>query len=169
MMHMPWMSQTEIAMIKSYLKPQHIMLEWGSGGSTHYFPTFVEKYYSIEHDLTWFHKMAAGIPHNVVYNLVLPDQMITDPTQKHQVQTYIDFVDTLNISKFDAVLIDGRGRGWCAEKVVKYLHEDSVVFIHDYWQRPQYHIVETWYNVVDHVKDGQSLVVLKPKKEYIAI
>lgn len=167
MKYTPYMSQDEIQTIQKYLKPQHIMLEWGSGGSTLYFPKFVKKYYSIEHDLQWSNAIQAHIPSNVEYHFVFPDQSITDPTQKHQVQTYIDIVDHLGVSTFDAVLVDGRGRGWCAEKVLDYLHEDSIVFIHDYWQRPQYHIVENWYDVIDHVKDGQSLVVLKPKKEYI--
>ena len=164
---MPWMSQSEIQTIEKYLKPEFTMLEWGSGGSTLYFPKFVRKYYSIEHDMSWYDNISPKTPNNVDYHLILPNEAITDPTQKHQVQNYIDQVDTLGVATFDAVLIDGRGRGWCAEKVVSYLKEDSVVFIHDYWQRPQYHIVETWYDVIDYIKDGQSLVVLKPKKEYI--
>ena len=43
-----WMSQTEINMIESYLKPESLMLEWGCGGSTFHFSQFVEKYYSVD-------------------------------------------------------------------------------------------------------------------------
>jgi|694.fasta_scaffold02536_11 glycosyltransferase involved in cell wall biosynthesis len=163
----PWMSDTEISTITKYLNKNDIMLEWGSGGSTNYFPQFVDRYYSIEHDKNWYNEISGGVPTNVIFNLVQVDENLTDPTQKHQVKTYIDFVDTLGVLKFDKVLIDGRGRGWCAEKIVPYLHEDSIVFIHDYWQRPQYHVVERWFDVIDYVKDGQSLVVLKMKKHLL--
>lgn len=164
----PWMSDSEIETITKYLNKDDVMLEWGSGGSTNYFPQFVKEYYSIEHDTTWHAEISKDIPQNVVsFNLVEVDETLTDPTQKYQIKTYIDFVDNLGVQKFDKVLIDGRGRGWCAEKIVPYLNEDSVVFIHDYWQRPQYHIVERWFDVIDYVKDGQSLVVLKLKKHLL--
>lgn len=161
----PWMSDIEIETISKYLKKDDIMLEWGSGGSTNYFPQFVKEYYSIEHDPTWYGEISKEIPSNVVsFNLIPVDHSLTDPTQKYQIQNYINYVDKLDVKKFDKVLIDGRGRGWCAEKIVPYLKEDSIVFIHDYWQRPRYHIVERWFDVIDYVKDGQSLVVLKLKK-----
>jgi protein O-GlcNAc transferase len=159
----PWMSESEIQTIVKYLKKDDVMLEWGSGGSTNYFPQFVKEYYSIEHDQNWFNEISQDLPSNVKYNFVGLDQPLTDPTQKQQIQTYIDFVDTLGLKKIDKVLIDGRGRGWCAEKVVSYLDENSIIFMHDYWQRPSYHIVEQWFDVIDYIKDGQSLAVLKLK------
>ena len=62
----------------------------------------------------------------------------------------------------------GRARGWCAEYVLKYLHKDSIIFMHDFWERPQYHVVFEWYDEVDSVKDTlQTIVALKPKKQYI--
>lgn len=163
----PWMSDDEIDLIVKYLNKEDIVIEWGSGGSTYYFPQFVKKYYSIEHDEKWFGEVNQNLSPNVEYHFVGLNSPLTDLTQKYQIQTYVDFVDTLGIEKFDKVLIDGRGRGWCAEKVLPYLKEDSIVFIHDYWARPQYHIVEKWYDVIDHVKWGQSLVVLKPKKSVL--
>lgn len=163
----PWMSDDEIGIIVKYLNKEDIMMEWGSGGSTNYFPQFVKKYYSIEHDEKWFNEVNQDLSPNVEYHFVSLNSPLTDPTQKHQIQTYVDFIDTLGIEKFDKVLIDGRGRGWCAEKVLPYLKEDSIVFIHDYWARPQYHIVERWYDVVDHIKWGQSIVALKPKKSVL--
>ena len=164
----PWMSEQEIKKIVQYLSPGDVMIEWGSGGSTSFFPHFVKAYYSIEHDAQWHHEILSNhLPTNVKYFHVPLDHPLTQPTQKHQVQTYIDFIDTLGVSTFDKVLIDGRGRGWCAEKVIPYLNEDSIVFIHDYWLRKQYHIVENWFEVIDHVKQGQTLVVLrlKPKSD----
>lgn len=160
----PWMDDSEINTIIKHLNKEDIMLEWGSGGSTNYFPQFVKEYYSIEHDEQWFDEINESLPPNVNYFFVALDKPLTDPTQKDQIQSYLDFVDTLNIQKFDKVLIDGRGRKWCAEKIIPYLKEDSIVFIHDYWVRPQYHIVEKWFDVVDKIDNTrQTLVSLKLK------
>jgi hypothetical protein len=46
----PMMSTRERQLIESYLRPTDIMLEWGSEGSTSYFSSYVQCYFSIEHD-----------------------------------------------------------------------------------------------------------------------
>ena len=166
----PWMDDSEILLILKHLYYTDTMLEWGSGGSTLYFPHFVKNYYSIEHDSKWFQGVKAKANEDVNMNLVPWDSPRTLPTQKHQFKTYIEYVDKLNVEKFDKVLIDGRARGWCAEYVLRYLHKDSLIFIHDFWQRPQYHIVFNWYEEVDSIKEPnlQTLVILKPKKQYVS-
>ena len=82
-----WMSEEEINLIVSSLKPNDIMLEWGSGGSTVNFPQYVKKYYSIEHDESWYQDVKKELPDNAEYHLVKLDFQLTDPTQKPQVQT----------------------------------------------------------------------------------
>ena len=44
----PWMSKQEIDLILSFLNKEDIMLEYGCGGSTMFFPNYVKEYYSIE-------------------------------------------------------------------------------------------------------------------------
>jgi len=158
-----WMSPQEVRCIEEHIKGRKVMLEWGAGGSTLHFSKFVDEYYSIEHNKDWFYKVNKTKPSNVSMFLVENNEPRTLPTQKEQFIDYINFIDTFN-KTFDAILVDGRARGWCAEKALDYIHSDSVVFVHDYFNRPNYHIVENWYNVVDSVKDtNQTLVVLKKK------
>ena len=45
--------------IEKYLKPNHTVLEWGSGESTLYFPQFVKKWISVEHNREWFIKTSS--------------------------------------------------------------------------------------------------------------
>lgn len=53
------------------------------------------------------------------------------------------------VNSFDKVLVDGRARASCAEYVLKFLHPDSLVFIHDYQERFFYHgVVERYYTKV---------------------
>jgi len=164
----PWMDDSEILLILKHLYYTDTMLEWGSGGSTNYFPHFVNKYYSIEHDDEWASKMT-NLPSNVEYHKISWDSPRTIPTQRSQFETYISHIDKLGVDKFDKILIDGRARGWCAEYALNYLHKDSIIFIHDFWNRPQYHVVFDWYTEVASVKgEGlQTIVALKPKTEFL--
>jgi len=164
----PWMHNDEIFLVLKHLYYTDVLLEWGSGGSTTYFSPFVKKYYSIEHDDDWYNELKPQIPSNVELYHVPWDSARTLPTQRNQFKTYIEYVDKLNIKKFDKVFIDGRARGWCAEYALKYLHQVSIVFIHDFWNRTQYNIVFNWYDEVDSIKNTpQTIVALQPKKEYI--
>ncbi len=157
------MSRREVAMIRRYLNPTNTMLEWGAGGSTVYFPLFVKKYYSIEHDSRWYDKVKPQILYNV--SMFLEDihcQSNHKCLKRENCEEYVEKVNELD-TEFDRVLIDGRGRRFCAEEVLPYLHNDSLVFIHDFWNRKRYHSVLEHYEVVDAIKNGQSLVVLRPK------
>lgn len=163
----PWMSSQEIALISKLLKKEDVMLEWGSGGSTVTFSPLVSKYYSIEHVADWYEKVnlkikELNISSKISNYLIPPDKPRTIPTKYDEFKTYIEYVDDLSI-KFDKVLIDGRARAQCAERVLPYLKESSIVFIHDFWTRPQYHGILEFYEEVDSIKFGQTIVALKKK------
>lgn len=156
----------EIKFIEKFLNKNDSMLEWGSGGSTVYFCQFVKEYYSIEHDKKWFDRVNDVLPSNVKYYFVPPDEPLTKVTQKSQVISYINFCNSIN-KKFDKVLIDGRGRQWCAETVIPYLNKDSVVFIHDYCNRKRYHVAEKYYDIIDIVKSGLTIAAFKLKSHLL--
>jgi hypothetical protein len=89
------------------------------------------------------------------------------PRDKYVWGEYIDYVDNLGVDHFDIVFIDGRARTDCAYKVLNYIDEDSIVFIHDFWPRPEYHKVFDYYTEVVSIKDtqvgegGQTIVGLR--------
>ena len=176
-----WMSQKEIDTIKKYLTPTTIMLEYGSGGSTLYFSQYVKEYYSIEHDKLWYNKIKAQISNTENIKTFFCEAKVYDSRAHHhdrihatcwdelektsrytEFEHYIQSPSLIN-KKFGAVLIDGRARPECAKFIYDFLEEEAYVFIHDYWARKHYHVVEEKYKVVDHIKWGQSLVVLQKK------
>ena len=165
----PWMHDTEIHLVLKHLYYTDTMLEWGSGGSTLYFSQFVKNYYSIEHDKEWYGNISQYQIPNLKYYHVPRDLPISSPSTREQYQTYIEHIHTLGIKKFDKIFIDGRGRGWCAEEVIPYLHKDSIVFMHDFWNRPQYHIVFEWYDEIASIKTPglQTIVALKLKNKFL--
>lgn len=47
------MHQDEAKLISSYLYPDNVFFEWGSGNSTTFYSTFVSRYIAVEHDPLW--------------------------------------------------------------------------------------------------------------------
>tara|TARA_B100001094_G_scaffold312938_1_gene350169 strand:+ start:4072 stop:4569 length:498 start_codon:yes stop_codon:yes gene_type:complete len=163
----PWMHPKEIEFVTSQLQISDVMMEWGSGGSTTLFSNYVSKYYSVEHVKEWHTDVSNALKNypilDVTYKYIAPDYPRTKPTQYREFKTYIEYPSTLNV-KFDKVFIDGRARAQCAEFVLPYLKSDGIVFIHDYFARPQYHSIEKYYNIIGGVKDTQQTIVGLKKK-----
>lgn len=158
-----FMKNKEIQTIRKYLDRDDIMLEWGSGGSTWYFPLFVKEYHSIEHQEKWYKKVSNNILHNTTLYLQEANKKTNRCKNRSEYKDYIEKVHDLNIKKFDKVLIDGRGRKYCAKEVLPYLQDDSLVFIHDFWNRKRYHSVLKYYDVVEKITSGKQLAVLRKK------
>ena len=155
----PWMKQHEIDLILSYIKSKEnvSMLEYGSGGSTPFFAGRVKSLVSVEHDLSWFTKVSDHLlekdVNNVSYYLKSADN------------NYASYLDTIDeVSKhYDIVLIDGRQRVETARRVIPYLNKDAVVFIHDYYVRPQFSAVMKWYKELAGIFDTPSIVALSAR------
>lgn len=144
----------EVDYIINSLTKSDTMIEYGAGYSTNHFSPYVNKYYSIEHNNVWFDKINNDKNSNVEMHLSsVPTLGHCDydaPTDKDLWRDYYTYADNLNIDSFDKVLIDGRARAYCALNIKKYLHSESLVFIHDWPFRSKYHsIVESVYKQVD--------------------
>lgn len=171
----PWMSSIEIETILKYLSPESVMLEYGSGGSTNFFPKYVKQYYSIEHNFEWYNKVSAMTSYSdrihmyhIRQDCEVPKhrasnwEELDNSSRSKEFAKYIRYPEIIN-KTFDAVLIDGRARPECAKFIYDYLNDGAHVFMHDYWARERYHVVTEKYDIVDSVKTGQSLVVLQKK------
>lgn len=153
------MTSPEINMIQKYLSDDMIVLEWGSGGSTLYFPRYVKRYFSIEHNKHWYEKGTNAKPDNCTIYWVKENAPRTRPTKRKEFKDYVEYIHCLGIEKFDAVLIDGRARIYCAFEVKPYLKEDSIIFLHD-CHRKEYKEIYEHYDEIDKVG---NLLVLKIK------
>ena len=172
----PWMSKSEIELILSFLKKDDIMLEYGCGGSTMFFPNYVKEYYSIESDESWANSVKKIMPKNVTMHCV-PVVRPDDPNQKHAVKwdqlyttkmyhAYKEYIETgSKIEKtFSKILIDGRARPQCARYMYDFINDDCIIFIHDWHPcRTHYRSVLEKYKVINEIKSGQCLVALSKK------
>ena len=135
------MQHQEIIIIKELLKKKKPKkcLEWGAGGSTIYFPRYLDKdaqWITIEHDKKWFKKIKKLIyyNYNVKIYLIPPNQFPwTDPYGDgsfSDLRDYVKFPENLS-EKFDFILIDGRAREACMKFALKLLNIHGVVVLHD--------------------------------------
>ena len=79
---------------------------------------------------------------------------------------YVNSIDKTNLTSIDIALVDGRFRYQCALKLLPFLHADSVLLMHDFWLRADYHAVFDYYYVIGYAR---SVVALKKKPNLFSI
>ena len=114
-------------------------LEWGSGGSTHYFPDRLHErdirflWHSLEHNPEWYDRVKQNLPLRVQLHLlgqergpagINLDEYVTWPRKK--------------LHTYDFILVDGRQRGRCLVEARFLLKPGGMAFLHDA-QRKRYH------------------------------
>lgn len=185
----PQLSVNQWRAMAEYAMNATTYLEWGSGGSTEYIAPLAKRAYTIEHYEPWCQCLMqrpvgrcmrkAGRMHFNCVNTGLKLCKWGAPCDRHESDAkragwkkYVDAIDTLPEKTYDVVLSDGRGRVGAAVKALNYVHENSIVMIHD-WNREQYKEVLEFYHLVK-VVEGRlrsikklQLGVLRPKKQYI--
>ena len=88
----------------------------------------------------------AKIPNNV--------DLAGDRRLQRALEQFKDFVNEVHnfgVEHFDAALIDGRCRVECAKELLRYIDQDSVVFLHDF-HRKRYQPVLQWYECLLQVR-----------------
>eukprot|EP00802_Teleaulax_amphioxeia_P010034 Tamp_10059.p1 GENE.Tamp_10059~~Tamp_10059.p1 ORF type:complete len:591 (-),score=104.47 Tamp_10059:262-2034(-) len=184
----PMMWPREAKLLLSVLKPESVVLEWGSGTSSLYYSQCVTNWTSIEHHVPWCHEMQTLAPPNLRVKCVPIEKEYevsfgspgTWDGSKKEFKTYVEAAKEAARmpNGVDIVIIDGRARGDCSIEVLPYLRADSLVFIHDWIKgrmggTEQYDKSLEFYDIVDvvHIKpptqwrSPSGLVMLKPKPE----
>jgi len=151
----PFMQQKDIDMLNAYfIKYQpRIVVEWGAGGSTIYFPAkhkCIQQWYTFEHEITWVNKIM-----NLNFKRDLPIYCYYSPKK------YVENITAIEVLSYtDFVLIDGIYRKECLEVCANLVKPGTLIFLHDSG-RNQY---QNWLNCFEHrkqltegrVPDGQG-------------
>ena len=64
----------------------------------------------------------------------------------------------------DLVLIDGRFRVACCLKCYDIISDSCVIAFDDFLNRPQYHVVLDYFDIIEKTSDNR-MVILKKKKD----
>ncbi len=123
----PWLTYSSIHFInqKLNLRPMSVF-EFGSGNSTIWFSSRVERIISIENDIDFYNRMLKKFStiSNISYELKTLNDNYSSKIQEYE-------------NAFDILIIDGRERVQCAKNCIKALKKDGII-IFDNSDRIQY-------------------------------
>jgi len=143
----PDMKPAEVRVIEDELRlfaarrPLAVMeiLEWGAGGSTVYFSSFLEKlgvkcrWVAVEYSRKWAGAVRAAVGPAV--HIELFDVGNDEQAQRYmEMDSFVSYPATLG-RRFHFILVDGRKRRRCLLEALKLVREDGVVYLHDAHRR----------------------------------
>jgi len=161
---------TDIHLFTKYVNTAKTYFEFGSGGSTYFTANIpsIDNIYSVESDMEWFSKLNADLSNRITIKYVdicalpknwgNPGPDATDDMKRN----YTDSIYDVSDKHIDVMLIDGRFRVACGLKSFNVLDDESYLIIDDYLNRPGYHILNNYYDIVER---GNVMVVMKKKKD----
>lgn len=176
----PWMSPAEYGQIEAALEAlqPHTVVEWGSGGSTLWFPDrfpSIDRWVSVEHDLDWYRRLrdSSALPKVVELLYEAPDEPGNphDPVWYRRsefepgvFQRYVERPTRATVPFYaDLVFVDGRARNFCMRAGFKLLNPGGVVVVHDA-QRREYAeaLSEIGARLLPGWTQGQVAIARKP-------
>ena len=172
----PWFDPIDIQMFYKYLDICDHYVEYGAGGSTYqaFIRTNIKTIYSIESDYTWIEKMKkyTGDKVNFIYcNMNTITNTGGNPGPDSTLKDWINYSDQIknidqSVNKINLILIDGRFRVASCLKCFDLINDKCFIAFDDYLDRPQYHIIEKYYDIIDTRK--KRMVILKKKMNIIS-
>lgn len=150
-------------------------LEFGSGGSTFLalIETSIENITSVESDKKWLEHLEKWqiISENINKRLRFLHIDIGKtgewgiPIELNRKELFPSYSKKAFLSgvNYDVIFIDGRFRVACAIQAILNSSKDTKIIIHDFINRPQYHVILDYTDIVDTV---DSMVLLKIKENY---
>lgn len=167
--------QEERELFYEEIKDSNFYLEFGSGGSTFDALKIIKngKICSIEGSSDWIEhlkkwnfiqKNINSGKLNLVYTYIGKTGEWSTPLEDDKVKlfpNYYSILKTAYAKKADTILVDGRFRVACILNAIKYLDNNVKILVHDFTNRPHYHIVLKYCDIT---KNAGTLCVLKIKE-----
>ena len=191
-MLIPQMSPREWRVLMESVAGVSTYVEWGTGGSSETVAPHARRSYSIEHYQPWCKCVLQRpalrcLANKGVYKhqcvdtgIEMVNQGNPDPKSKHNTRevlekgwyAYVDAIDNFGVDKFDFIFIDGRARVGCALKALAYVHDQSVVVVHDWKRRAYRKSLAKYFDVIKEVPgkpkgEVWGLGFLRAKPEYV--
>ncbi|MDR2892511.1 MAG: hypothetical protein LBV80_05440 [Deltaproteobacteria bacterium] len=168
----PFMSVDEISLLRKFTPKGGNVLEFGSGGSTQLFFECGAKYLcSVDSDPDWLKKLTGNPEVRVYYKHgrwtpihanIGPVGRWGAPAEPVPTSDWLNYTvncwDIIPEIDYDFALIDGRFRVASVCQVLLRCG-DLPIAVHDFWERPWYHVVLPYLKLLERV---DSLGVFRP-------
>ena len=172
----PHFNKNDEILFYKYLDKAQNYYEFGSGGSTYQasLRQNLKSIHSVESDLLWHNKLKKMVNEDKRIEFIYVDMKTVpntwgNPGPNSSINDWIAYSDTICriesaiADQIDLILIDGRFRVACALKCFDIINDNCYVIFDDFLNRPGYHIVLDYYEIIDQTSDN-VMVVLKKKK-----
>lgn len=129
--NLPWIVFEATDFLKSILKKNMVVFEYGSGGSTLFLSKNIKKIISVENNPIWYSKISKILKEKKInnctyflvehdptnsFNLEYTNSSYTSTSSKYKnknFENYVKTIDSYDDENFDLVFIDGRARNSC--------------------------------------------------------
>lgn len=119
----PWLTQTSIQVLDSWLKPIDIGFEWGCGRSTLWFAKKVDHLTSIEHDELWYSRVNEILSAKQILNV----RLLLRSKSGGQSSDYVQAIGHIPDNSLDFILVDGRQRMLCLHASLEKLRPGGLL------------------------------------------
>lgn len=169
-----------IPLLDKYLKNIEVYFEYGCGTTTYLANNLdnIKKIFSVESDIQWVNCVKENTKKdNIVF---LFNEMDTKPNtwgnpgKNATNEQKINYSDSIKkISKeeqnlIDILFIDGRFRVACCLKCYDIVRDDCLIIFDDFLNRPQYHVVLNYFDIVEKCSNGRTVLLKKKQNVTIA-
>lgn len=173
----PWFAQHDVSMFYKYLDKATHYFEFGSGGSTYQacIRENIKSIYSVESDYSWHEIIKQTLQDYSKITFLYNDMKTRENTWGYpgpdstidQCKNYSQQIINIPEEKrkeIDVILIDGRFRVACCLKCYDIMNDSCVIIFDDFLDRPHYHIVLDYFEIIEKTVDNK-MVILKKKKD----
>lgn len=160
----PFMSPAERGLFKKGLKNARNYFEFGSGGSTVWAVKEGLKVKGVESDAKWVNALKDKLGEKCQVEAVDigPTKEWGFPVSVQESKNFPAYSKAIHQYQqaFDLILVDGRFRVACTMAAIQHIlahstePQEARIFIHDFWNRPQYHAVLEFLDVIDKVESA---------------
>lgn len=164
----PWLTRPMIDILETWLRPNDVGLEFGSGRSTIWFAQRIKHLTSVENDPGWYAKVKVSLQGTGGGSLA-------DRVDYHLCEgesDYIHIAKNMKINSLDFCLIDGTARDHCAlasldklkpggilviDNIDRYIPKEKPSFAPNSRRHEEGYASEVWQVVGEQLKNWRSI------------
>jgi predicted O-methyltransferase YrrM len=121
----PWLTQSAVEILASWLRPSDVGFEWGAGRSTIWFAERLSHLTSVEHNERWVSSVEELLDVQRISNVTLLLRSIAGEEESD----YVRAIDAMPQNGYDFVLIDGRLRHHCTSAAIDKVKPGGLLVI----------------------------------------
>ena len=118
----PWLTNQAICILDTILKPTDVGVEFGSGRSTKWLLSKINRLYSIESSDIWYKEIKNQNKKSISENRLIYLNLKTE-------EEYLSYINKIDDNSIDFCLIDGEYRDTCAIEMIIKIRNGGIIVV----------------------------------------